>query len=548
MHLSRQTRNTLLFIALFLLGGVFRLINPRSHRTVMTLLFCVKYMIFAGLILSWAISVRDRLLPSRARTYMLAASLLMALYLLMRVFKYRIVVYGVLPSRYCAYAYWTPQMLIPALFWMTAIRIRRGETEKGKWNEALLLIPACAVSIMALTNDLHGFVYQPKIALSAFVLETGTYSLNTGFYLLYAWMIVSMVAGLFVLLRETKRKAAPVLFPMLGVTALWYASVTITITVLEPLDTLRMYNVPELHIFGMMALLEISIRNRLIPYNTNYPGFFAELGLPVLITDRSLLPVYETDRPVCATKEEKLASLREPVCISEDTRLFGMEIHAGYAFWTEDETGLNRENRRLESANDLLSEENDLIAAESRLKEQKAHLEAQNRVYDRIALALYPRQKQIEKLLLHAEPETEAFSQALGQACVLNAWSKRKSNLLLLNEDTLPRKNRELFLALQESSRFLKCCGIEAAAVGEEYAEFPLKDIHELYDTFEEAVEAYLPYMKKMTVSLTADGVRLAMEARQNPPLSTSILQVERTMSEGLVFLTIRRGKAGDRS
>ena len=74
--------------------------------------------------------------------------------------------------------------------------------------------------------------------------------------------------------------------------------------------------------------------------------------------------------------------------LDEDTRLSGMKIRPGYAFWTEDESELHRENRRLAQANELLSEENDLIAVENELKAKKARLDAQNRVYEQIAAAL----------------------------------------------------------------------------------------------------------------------------------------------------------------
>ena len=129
---------------------------------------------------------------------------------------------------------------------------------------------------------------------------------------------------------------------------------------------------------------------------------------------------------------------------------------------------------------------------------------------------------------------------------MLNAWCKRKSNLLLLNGKELPERNRELFLALQESARFLKCCGVEAAAVGEETADFPLSDIHDLYDAFETVIEAWLPSLRRMTVSLTDGGIRLAVDADGAPELPETALPVEKKISEGTVFLTIRRkgGKA----
>lgn len=128
---------------------------------------------------------------------------------------------------------------------------------------------------------------------------------------------------------------------------------------------------------------------------------------------------------------------------------------------------------------------------------------------------------------------------------MLNAYSKRKSNLLLLDEDTLQPRNRELFLALQESARFLKTCGVTAAAVGEESAAFPLPVIRDLYDSFEAVLEAYLPFLKRMTVSVTAQGIRLAMDAEADPPLPKTVLPIERHCGEDGTFVTVNAPKGG---
>ena len=216
-----------------------------------------------------------------------------------------------------------------------------------------------------------------------------------------------------------------------------------------------------------------------------------------------------------------------------------MRLRPGYAFWAEDESELHRESDRLAEANELLSEENDLIAVENELKEKKAHLDAQNQVYDRIAAALYPKQKRIEELLECAPPESDSFPSALAECCVLNAYCKRKSNLMLLSEQSLPQPNRELFLAMQESARFLKCCGIDAAATGEEYSALPLEVVHALYDSFETLIEAFLPYMRRITVSLSPLGVRLAVEADQRPAMPGTMLPVAYRESDGCFFLTI---------
>ena len=549
MEQRTTKRNTRIFTGFLLLAGFLHFFDPTQNLALNTFIFCAVFAIYAGLVLFWIRSVRIRLLPTRIRGYMTAAGLLMLSFLAMRVFKYRIVgdyEGDVAVSRYTAYAYWAPQMLVPSLFLMACVRIRNGNPDRGRRNEALLLIPGAALAVTALTNDLHQWVYRPRIDLSQFNVTGGTYSYGAAFYCLYAWMIIAWVTGLVLLLRETGRRPGKETLRLAGVILLWLVMLLLNKLVFDNLRVHQPYTSPEIHIFSMLGVFEVCIRNRLIPGNGNHAGFFGQLGLPVLITDRELSPAYRTDRETAASEADLRASLEAPVYPRKDLRLSGMAIRGGYAFWEEDESELRRENRRLESANEILSQENELIRAENELKEKKARLDAQNLVYERITAALYPRQKRIESLLDGTEPGTEDFRRALGECCVLNAWCKRKSNLLLLNGKELPERNRELFLALQESARFLKCCGVEAAAVGEETADFPLSDIHDLYDAFETVIEAWLPSLRRMTVSLTDGGIRLAVDADGAPELPETALPVEKKISEGTVFLTIRRkgGKA----
>ena len=213
---------------------------------------------------------------------------------------------------------------------------------------------------------------------------------------MYVWMVITMITGLVILIRKTYRQNIRGLVWFAGVAFIWAGLSLLNRLVFTPLDLARMYHAPEIQVFGMVGSFEVCIRNRFIPYNENYTGFFSHLGLPVRITDEAFKTVYETDLPVQATAEQLSAAVQGLVYVDEDTRLLGMKIRPGCAFWTEDESELHREGRRLASANELLREENDLIAVENELKEKKAHLDAQTQIYDRIAAALFPKQKRIE--------------------------------------------------------------------------------------------------------------------------------------------------------
>ena len=545
MHKHKQRRKLYIFIAFLILAGICNAIMRGDNALFESCMFSANFAIYAGLLIYWMESVRIRLLPTRCRTYILSAALLMLFFLILKSCKYRVFSKIILPSRYIEYLYLIPTILIPTLFLMSSIYIGRGEVTNDKGRERLLLIPSLVICLLVLTNDIHKLVYIPKVPLSEFCVNTGTYSMGIVLYLAYFWIAALALNAVFILFRVTRKRPGRIIFYLIMVLFMWAALECVRIFVLMPLDLPRMYNTPEIRTFSMLAIFEICIRSRLIPHNENYAGFLSGLKLPVMITDREMTPAYYSSVPLKASDEELHSALTSPVYTDGYTKLSGIKIGPGYVFWNEDERELHKVMRRLEEANAILSEENDLIRVENELKEKKARLDAEAKIYDRIASVIYPKQKRIENLLEDIKPHEEGFGSRLGEVCVYNAYSKRKSNLLLISQDNLPKSNRELYLALQESARFLKCCGIEAAAVGEEYTDFPLSYVHELYDDFELLIEAWRPYLKRLTVSLTDEGIRVAAELTGDVKLPDMTLDVKSAEADGFTFLTLYRCKGG---
>ena len=539
-------KHTLRFAGFLILAGICYLIGRTSNSLFNTVMFCANFIIYLGLILYWTQHVIKRILPTRTRTYITASSLFMILYILQKVVRYRLVVDSVAAYRFMGYFYFLPLVAMPTLLLVTAIDLRYGNSKKSNIVERVILAVSAAVAALALTNDIHHLVYVPTVDLSVFDMGNNTYTWGIGFYAIYGWIILSLVAGAVLLFNAVSQNGKKAIILLICSVAIWMLLSLVHALVFERFELPRPFYKPEIDCFGCMLIFECCIRSRLIPFNENYQGFFENLKMPILITDRDLEIVHQTGVPINVSKDVLTKAKNVPVYTDEDTRLAAMKIRAGYAFWTENEYELRQERKRLYAANEILSEENDLIEVENKLKEKKAHLEAQNLVYERITEAIYPKQKNIEKILAGTAPDTAAFPDDLGKACVLNAYSKRKTNLLLLREDSLPASNRELFLALAESCRFLKCCGIDAAAVGEEYSELPLKAVNDLYDVFETVVETYLSTLKRMTVSILPDGVRIAMEAEKELALPPVALPVECKESDDILYITILNKAGGD--
>ncbi|WP_034449014.1 hypothetical protein [Butyrivibrio sp. AE2032] len=545
MRLIKQHKTSSLFLAFLLLAGICNLLTRSENMLLSSLMFCLNASILIALVVFWMQTVMTRILPSRARNYIITAGFSMILYLLLRIFKYRVIVNSVVMNRFAGYAYYVPLLLLPTLLLATSVALAYGDSVTGRRMEWVIFISAGLVTVIPLTNDIHLLVYSPTVELSAFDLESGSYVWGPFMYLICGWMFLELLIGLMILFRAMRKKEGWLVAAIATSLFAWLATTLLYSFVINRLSLPRMFNSAEIDSFFMLLIFEFCIRSRLIPHNEKHAAFFRNLKVPVLITDMDMHVVHESAAPIKADKEILMSTGTVPVYLDEDTRLSRMKIRAGYAFWTEDEHELREERRRLDEANALISEENGLIEIENKLKEQKARIDAQNQVYGRVAAAIWPKQKRIDVLLDNTDPGSPDFGKALGTVCVFNAYSKRKTNLLLLSENTLPKSNRELFLALSESARFLKCCGIDAAAIGDEYSEMSLSDINDLYDTFETVLETYLSVLRRMTVSLMKDGIRIAMEASEEKKLPQTVLPVIFKESDGLLFFTIRAGQKG---
>lgn len=544
----KKNRNTWLFIGFFLLAGIAYMFTLRRYVALNVLMSSINGLIYIGLLLFWLKSLRTRLLPSKARSYLIAVALLMLFYMLVRMFNYRFSGDIVTNVRYSIYLYWMPQMMIPALFLMSCIRIRLGDTAKAKPDERLILIPAVILSLMALTNDLHSLVYIPKADFSAFKVDSGTYTWGAGLYLMFGWMLLCAVSGLEILIRITRRKSGSVIWHWVLIIALWLGLVIISLTGIKVAGLSRMYNVPEVHIFAMLAIIEVCIQHRMIPYNENYTGFFSSLQMPVIITDLNMDTVYSSGNKLPVEKSQLLSAMTDRVYLYDDLKLSGRSVRAGYAFWAEDESIVHKMQEQLMDANEMIEQENSLIEAETEQKEQAAYLQSRHHIYHEIAQQMYPCQKRIEEILEQTVPGTDGFRDKIALVSVLNVYIKRKTNMLLLASESSTLSTDELFLALGESAGYLRYAGLMTTAVKPEGSEYPAQQIIELYDSFETISEQMLGKTGSLMITWRGDGLTLAAAADCSLDLRNIALPVKLRREEGTLYVDIISRQEGGRA
>ena len=293
-------------------------------------------------------------------------------------------------------------------------------------------------------------------------------------------------------------------------------------------------------------MFEVCIRYRLIPRNENYPGFFQNLHVPALITDRKYQTVYRSGNALSADPEALRESVGASVYLTPDIRLSGRAIQAGYAFWTEDESAVHLAQERLAEANEFIEQENTLIQAETEQKEKDAYLQSRHRIYHEIAATLYPCQQRIERLLNQMDPKAPSFRDRLAFVSVLNAYVKRKSNLMLMAAEKETLGTGDLFSALDESARYLTLSGLQTSVMQGEEEAWPAGRIIALYDAFEAVAERLIGKTASLMVSWRDHALCLAAETDRTPDLTGVALPVRARQVESTLYLDLDAGKGGE--
>ena len=532
-----RIRRTYIFAAFLVLAAVLAVLPIKGNRLADTFRFCTIYAIYAGLILFWIQLVRNRLLPSRSRRYIILSAVLMLFFLLLRTYRYRISAADTgLIAWYC---YYIPLIFSPTFFLMSCIRFRRAE-DASEIDEHWLLLPATLIELGILTNNHFHLAFVPHPWVTDFKGEAGTYTYSLFFYLAYGWAILMLAAGIMYLLRVSRRlhESKMVYMPFL------FIFIWITLLLLLELSERKgfpfPFRLPEIHIFCMLGVFETCIRLRLMLVNNDYSSSFASLHLPAVITNRDLTPVFRTAVPLNATPEQLRAALGGPILTDEDTRLHCNPIPAGYVYWTTDESAVHRLRSDLEAANETISMENELLRYENEQKTERARIDARNRLYARAAAEVYPAQKRIEALIAQAQPNTPEFRDTMAEICLMNAYVKRRANFVLLAEERDRITAVEMHAALRESAICLGYCGIAATVDAAAVGDFSYSEATALFDSYETVAEALLGHATFLWIGIADSGLTLIAD-RLPQSLPDTPVASKYSDEDGQFRLTFRR-------
>ncbi|MBR0414578.1 MAG: hypothetical protein IJI67_05880 [Clostridia bacterium] len=495
--MSIQWRNRITVIVFL---AAFFVLGPIANVTWNEPLSFTGTMVFSALFIMWSVSIRSRVIRVRERRYFTLLGGFMVLWMVERAVKFSFFLQNEWLERQLWYAYYIPILLMPLISLMIAMSI--GKTDAEKLNPKLkwLYVPDILLIALFLTNDRHQLAFRFAPGFENWIDD---YSHGILYYLAIAWIVGLMLATLIRIVRFSSINASGKR-GIIPLAVIIISLIVVGVYNLTDFRHTRMLNVPELFCFCIAAFWEACLKTGLIPSNTGYDLLFKHSHLAAKITDNAGTVVYEA----AAHQQEGAYYIEHKNPIS-----------GGEVVWLEDVTLIKQQKEELEQANLRLSRRAELQEKENALKEEHTRLAEQRRIYDRLNASLAPQTQHIRFLVSQAEENEQIRQSNMLWVCVIGAYIKRKTNLMLLAEkqETIPLS--ELHLAYQESLSYLAKAGVacEIGAVPE--AAVPAGMLLYAYDELETLIERKMPAIRsvKIAISQKESGILFDMHVDETP-------------------------------
>ena len=473
--------------------------------------------IYVFLFSAWCYSLWLRIVQTQVRRYLLAISVLMVLWILLRSIKFSIE--NTDAERRLWYFYYFPMLFIPMLLVFVSRSLGKGEDFRlPRWSK-LLYFPTLLLLLLVLTNDLH----QQVFSFPSGVLSDRAYRYEGGYFLVLGWE--ALCAG-FAFLSMVKNCRIPrsrrirwlPLVPFALSLAYVYAYVQKIHWVWVLAGDMT---VAQCLIFA--SILECCIQCGLIQSNLGYDELFEATSLPVQITDRAFRSQYVSVAMQGALPQSELRQMQQDaVHLGNDTLLKRHRLRRGWVFWKEDISALHQIRKELELTRDELRDTGDVLAAENAQRARWLKLTEENRLYDMME-AQTARQIAMLRDLLSELQKTEDPDRArhlLGQVIIIGTYIKRRSNLIFVGVQRGAISAQELRLCLNESSENISVYGADCKAIVKGEDQLTVEQATQVYDLFEAVVETELESLRALLISIeVGKRVEVAISVSAAEPL-----------------------------
>ena len=414
------------------------------------------WAVYMLLLFGWQYTISTKITQKSMRIHLTAQNIVSILYLTVRFIQDAFLYANIPWMRFTGYFINIAAIFIPLFGLYGAFYLGKAEDYRIDKKWYLLLIPACFLSVIALTNDFHQFLYyivpeepQPNLYFHPYI---GTYLI----YLWGLWMIAHQVYVIYQRNGTTKsdplyRKLIPFYEPIL----LFLFSIPYAATAYVVQFELVEYSAGL--IFILVLCWELYILTGLIPVNTQYEEVFrrSTVAMQILSPDGERIAVSENAAELTPVILESLKQ-NQHFSVTEDIIMHLHPIPGGRMIWQTDLSQIHQALRELQRLNAELEKEQDLLTQEIRIQSDEASIQARNDIYDSLSSEVAGQLALMEKILSKESLSTEDWN----RICLIGTYIKRFCNLQLTYQEQQMIPMGDLAISLQDVAKCMKNVGI----------------------------------------------------------------------------------------
>ena len=408
------------------------------------------------LLLRWQYTITTKITQKAMHCHLTAQNIVSILYLTVRFVQDAFLYVNIPWMRFTGYFINIAAVFIPLFGLYGAFYLGRPEDYRISKKWYLLLIPACFLSVMALTNEWHHFLYyivpeepQPNLYFHPYI----------GTYIVYIWGLSIISYQVYVIYRRngtTKsdslyRKLIPFYEPIL----LLLFSIPYATTAYVVRFELVEYSAGL--IFILVLCWELYILVGLIPVNTQYEDVFrrSTVAMQILSPSGETIAASENAAEITPAMLEALKQ-NQHFSVTEDVIMHLHQIPGGCMIWQTDLSQINHAFRELQRLNAELEEEQDLLAQEIRIQSDEASVQARNDIYDSLSTEVAGQLASLTTLLSKESLSTDDWN----RICLIGTYIKRFCNLRLTYQEQQTIPIGDLAISLQDMAKCMKNLGI----------------------------------------------------------------------------------------
>ncbi len=417
------------------------------------------WAVYMLLLFGWQHTITTKIMQKSMRGHLTAQNIVSILYLTVRFIQDAFLYVNVPWMRFTGYFINIAAIFIPLFGLYGAFYLGRSEDYRISKKWYLLLIPACFLSMLALTDDLHHFLYyivpeepQPNLYFHPYI---GTYII----YLWGLWMIAHQVHVIYQRNGTAKsdpfyRKLVPFYEPIL----LFLFSIPYAATAYVVRFELVEYSAGL--IFILVLCWELYILAGLIPVNTQYEEVFrrSTVAMQILSPNGETIAVSENAADITPVILESLKQ-NQHFSVTEDVIMHLHQIPNGYMVWQTDLSQIHQALRELQRLNAELEEKQDLLAQEIRIQSDETSIQVRNDIYDSLSSEVAGQLALIEEVLSKEALSSEDWN----RVCLIGTYIKRFCNLQLTYQEQQMIPISDLAISLQDMAKCMKNIGIRTS-------------------------------------------------------------------------------------